>query len=67
MSSDDSASQELDELLSQLRLVEDRLEVEAIKKQMEAKREKELRMIRKREAMEAILTKLTEGEQCRKN
>ena len=63
MSSDDSASQELDELLSQLRLVEDRLEAEAIKKQMQEKREKELRMIRKREAMEALLTKLTEGEQ----
>jgi hypothetical protein len=54
---------ELNDLLSQLQLEEDRLEAEAIRREMAAKREKELRMIRKREAMEALLTKLTEGEQ----
>ncbi len=53
---------ELNDLLSQLQLEEDRLEAEAFRREMAAKREKEMRMIRKREAMETLLTKLTEGE-----
>jgi hypothetical protein len=51
-----------EEFLAELQRVEDLLEAAAAEKAAKAVREKELRMIKKREAMEALITKL-EGEE----
>ena len=50
------------ELFAQLQAIEDKVEAEAAEAAATAARDKELRIIRKREAMEALLTRLSEEE-----